>query len=221
MSRLVAALAVALVLAPAAAAAERPADPRRHAEKILDERRFDETTPRPFRGVLEWLSTPVREAVEALDGLVTAAAGRLPGGEKTFWLLLGLLVCVAAAIVATRIARRRSTASFEQARRTRRGEKPDPRRLEREADEAEHQGDFERALRLRFRAGLMRLGLAEAIPLRDSLTSGEVRRRLQQPEFDALAAAFDEIVYGRRTPELSDVDEARTGWPRVLEAVGA
>jgi hypothetical protein len=221
VSRFAVIAAIAVVLAPAATAAERPADPRKHAEKILSERRFDETTPRPFRGVLEALSAPVREAGEALGRLVEAIADRLPGGERTFWILLGLLVCGTAAIIATRIARRRSTASVEHARRARRGEKLDPRRLEREADEAERNGDLERALRLRFRAGLLRLGLAETIPLRDSLTSGEVRRRLQRPEFDALAAAFDEIVYGGRRPEPADVEEARTGWPRLLKAVGA
>jgi hypothetical protein len=59
------------------------------------------------------------------------------------------------------------------------------------------------------------------IPLRDSLTTGDVKRKLQQPEFDRLANTFDEIVYGRRNPEQADVEDSRAGWPRVLKAAGA
>jgi hypothetical protein len=194
---------------------------RGQAEKILSERRFqDDATPRPLRRPLEWLSAPVRRAGKALDRLVTWLASPLPGGESTFWAIVALLVCAAAAVLAVRISRGRVGATREGVRR-RRAPRLDPGRLEREADEAEGHGDFELALRLRFRAGLIRLGLAEAIPLRDSLTSGEVRRRLQQDEFDLLATTFDEVVYGGRSPQRSDVERARAGWPRVLEAVGA
>ena len=191
------------------------------AEHILDERRFEESTPRPFRRPLEWLSAPVREAGQAIGRAVEFVASPLPGGEATFWLILALLVCAAAALFATRMARLRTDVTHELARRSGGGEALDPRRLERQAAEAERNGDLELALRLRFRAGLIRLGLAEVIPLRDSLTTGDVRRRLQQPEFDRLATAFDEVVYGRRAPEERDVEHARTGWPAVLKAAGA
>jgi hypothetical protein len=192
------------------------------ARRILDERRFEpEATPRPFRRLLEWLSAPVREAGEAIGRTVEFLASPLPGGESTLWFVLALLVCTAAAVVATRLARRRAEVAGVHARRTSRGPKLDPRRLEREAADAERRGDLELALRLRFRAGLIRLGLAQVIPLRDSLTTGDVRRRLRQPEFDRLAAAFDEVVYGRRAPEQTDVEDARAGWPRVLKAARA
>jgi hypothetical protein len=196
-----------------------PARVHEQAGKILSERRFqEEATPRPLRRPLEWLSVPVRRASEALGRLVRWLAGPLPGGTSTFWTLFALLVCATAAWLALRIARGRTVPTGE---RPRRGRAPrlDPSRLEREADEAERRGEYEQALRLRFRAGLMRLGLAKAIPLRDSLTSGEVRRRLRQPEFDLLATTFDEIVYGGRMPERSDIEHARTGWPRVLRTV--
>ena len=194
---------------------------RGQAEKILAERRFqDDATPRPLRRPLEWLSAPVRRVGEALDRLVTWLAGPLPGGESTFWAIVALLVCSTAAVFAVRISRGRVGATREGSRRGR-APRLDPGRLEREADTAERRGDFELALRLRFRAGLIRLGLAEAIPLRDSLTSGEVRRRLRLDEFDLLATTFDEVVYGGRSPQRSDVEHARAGWPRVLEAVGA
>lgn len=195
---------------------------RQDAARILDERRFQpEPTPRPFRRLLEWLSAPVREAGEALERVVEFLAGLLPGGESTLWAILALLVCAAAGVVAGRIARRRGGVTVDATRSSGRSPKLDPGRLEREAAEAERRGDLELALRLRFRAGLVRLGLARAIPLRDSLTTGDVRRRLQQPEFDRLATTFDEVVYGRRSPRQADVEDARAGWPRVLKAVGA
>ena len=210
----------ALAAAQGAAASATGAGDR--AQRILEERRFQpEPTPRPFRRLLEWLRAPVREAGEAIGRTVEFLASPLPGGESTFWFLLALLVCTAAAVVATRMARRRSAVAVERARRSGSGPKLDPRRLEREAADAERRGDLELALRLRFRAGLIRLGLARAIPLRDSLTTGDVRRRLEQPEFDRLAAAFDEVVYGRRAPVQTDVEDARAGWPRVLKAAGA
>jgi hypothetical protein len=206
----------------AGAEASRPGSARQDAARILDERRFKaESTPRPFRRLLEWLSAPVREAGEALDRAVHFLASPLPGGESTFWVILASVVCIAAGVVATRLARRRGDVVVDVARGSERGQKLDPRRLEHEAAEAERRGDLELALRLRFRAGLVRLGLARVIPLRDSLTTGDVKRKLQQPEFDRLANTFDEIVYGRRNPEQADVEDARAGWPRVLKEAGA
>ena len=57
-------------------------------------------------------------------------------------------------------------------------EREDPDALEREADAAERDGDLDRAVRLRFRAGLLRLGDRGAIHYRPSVTTGEVRRTL-------------------------------------------
>jgi hypothetical protein len=201
--------------APSAGARDR-------ALRNLAARRFEpDAAPRPFRRPLEWLRAPVREAGEAIGRTVEFLASPLPGGESTLWLVLALLVCTAAAVVATRLARGRAEVAGGHARRASRGPRLDPRRLEQEAADAERSGDLELALRLRFRAGLMRLGLAQVIPLRDSLTTGDVRRRLRQPEFDRLAAAFDEVVYGRRAPAQTDVEDARAGWPRVLKAANA
>jgi hypothetical protein len=91
----------------------------------------------------------------------------------------------------------------------------DPAALEREADEAERSGDFERAVRLRFRAGLLRLGTNGRIEYRSSITNGEVRRTLQSPTFDELALTFDEITYGDRDAVPPDAANARTRWPEL------
>jgi hypothetical protein len=98
-----------------------------------------------------------------------------------------------------------------------RGRSEDPGDLEREADRAERSGDLETALRLRFRAGLLRLGRARVLPERPSLRTFEARRALRNPRFDGLARDFDEVVYGGRSPQPADVETARAEWPRVLE----
>ena len=74
----------------------------------------------------------------------------------------------------------------------------DPRALDRRADAAEAAGDLEAALRLRFRAGLLRLDARGAIEFRPSISTYEVRRTLHSDDFDALAATFDDVVYGGR-----------------------
>ena len=128
---------------------------------------------------------------------------------------------VVAAIVASRVGRRRAARALEGSGEPAGAKALDPARLEREAREAERRGDLVTALRLLFRAGLLRLDRARAIVLRDSLTTGEVRRRLRLPEFDALARSFDEVVYGGRRPEPGDVEAFRRSWTSVLERVEA
>ena len=92
--------------------------------------------------------------------------------------------------------------------------------LERAADAAERDGDLDRAVRLRFRAGLLRLGDRGAIRYRPSVTTGEVRRTLGSQRFDDLAGTFEAVAYGGRAAEGPDVDASRREWPRVLEEAG-
>jgi hypothetical protein len=75
-------------------------------------------------------------------------------------------------------------------------------------------------VRLRFRAGLLRLGDRGAIRYRRSVTTGEVRRTLRSERFDDLAGTFEAVTYGGRAAEHRDVDAARRDWPRVLEESG-
>jgi hypothetical protein len=183
---------------------------RRQAEQILAQRRFHRhEVPRPFRGLLDLLSRIVEPVVNAI--------GNLFGSAELGWPLLALLVLGALALVA-RVVQRRAWAGLygagEQAPR-----RTDPARLEREADEAERRGDLERAIRLRFRAGLLRLDRAKAIELRPSTTSGQVVRTLRSRDFEDVASSFDSVVYGRRPPGREDVELSRAGWQRVLAAV--
>jgi Domain of unknown function (DUF4129) len=188
---------------------------REQARDILAESRFhDRDLPRPLGGVLDWLGDRLRELVKPFDWVDDA----IPGGDWVVWTLLAVAVIVVATFVAGRLARRRAAASPGPGRgAAEHGE--DPRRLEREADEAERAGDLERALRLRFRAGVLRLAQREVIQDPGSVTTGQLRRRLRAPAFDPIGVAFDEVVYGRRPAREEDARAAREGWPRVLAGV--
>ena len=185
---------------------------REEARRILAERRFHGTTlPRPFHGVLDWLARHLNFLVRAWHSAEVHV-----GGAWVLWTILGAIVVALAAFVALRLARRRVGREAAAAGRAS-GRSEDPAALERAADKAEKRGDFETAVRLRFRAGLLRLGRANVLPLTPSLRTYEARRTLRNPRFDRLARDFDEIVYGERAPVAADGDAARTEWPRVVE----
>jgi hypothetical protein len=190
-----------------------PAEARAQARQILSERRFRGShVPRPFHGVLSWLAVHLHFLGRWWDSL-----GGWVGGVDILWTIVGTVVVAIAVYVALRLARRRT--GYEAvafARRSRSGEE-DLGALERQAEDAERRGDLAAALRLRFRAGLLRLGRARVLPLRPSLRTREARRALRNPRFDRLADDFDEVVYGGRSPVPGDVATARSEWPRVLE----
>jgi hypothetical protein len=212
-SELEARLATLAAAAPTQAGA---GDARREAEDILDERRFHESrVPRPLHGVLEWLGDKLRFVARPFDWL----AARLPGGWTTLWIAIGALVVLLAAFVATRLGARRGGRLLDAAASRRSGRAPDPDRLERDAAEAERHGDLELALRLRFRAGLIRLARAEVIPGHEPLTSGQLRRLVGSRSFDRLALDLDEVVYGDLPASAEQVGRARESWPRVLQEV--
>ena len=205
---------LATLAAGGAATQAGAGDARTEAADILDERRFHESrVPRPLHGVLEWIGDKLRFLARPFDWL----AGRLPGGWTTLWIAIGALVVVLAAFVATRLGRRRGGRLLDAAAVRRTGRAPDPARLERDADKAERGGDLDLALRLRFRAGLIRLARAEVIPGHEPLTSGQLRRLVGSRSFDRLALDLDEVVYGDVPASTEQVGRARESWPRVLE----
>lgn len=190
-----------------------PFHAREEARRILAERRFHGTSlPRPFHGFLDWLSRHLHFVARGWHSLQAAV-----GGADVLWGILGAIVVTLAVVAASRLAARRTRFEGLAAEGGSRGHAEDPAALERLADEAEQRDDLEIAVRLRFRAGLLRLARARALPGRPSLRTGEARTALHSARFDALARDFDEIVYGRRTPSADDVAAARSEWPRVLE----
>ncbi len=132
------------------------------------------------------------------------------------WAILGAVVLLVTAAFVARLARHRTEVETRGLGRRFRGSSEDPDELERLADDAQRRGELELALRLRFRAGLLRLGRARALPLRPSLRTREARRALRSVRFDRLARDFDEVVYGGRAPSAGDVETARAEWPQVV-----
>jgi len=200
--------------AGAEAAAPGKGDVRGQARRILDERRFHGSrVPRPLHGVLEWLGEKLRFLARPFGWL----GGRVPGGPKTLWIALAAAVVVLAALVAARLGERRGGRLLDAAAGRRHARAPDPEKLERDAAEAERRGDLDLALRLRFRAGLIRLAGANVIPAHEPLTSGQLRRLVRSPAFDRLAFDLDEIVYGDRPAAPEHVGRSRESWPHVLQ----
>lgn len=190
---------------------------RSEARQIVAREEFRQRRlPDPIRRAFEWIG----EKLEPVGRWFNRLASHVPGRRATLWLILAGAVLVLALVVAGRVAARRGPVAR---RRDAGGRDPGgarPTGLESEAAEAEASGDLERAIRLRFRAGLLRLDEADLIEFRPSITSREIRASLRSETFERLTAMFDEVVYGRRDPDPSDATAARDAWDVVLrEAV--
>ncbi|MBA3432180.1 MAG: DUF4129 domain-containing protein [Actinobacteria bacterium] len=186
------------------------------ARSITSQRRFREPVlPRPLEGLLTAIGAALAPLWRVLVRIYLAVAQRVPGGRATVWVILSAVVVALAAAVAGRTARRIGRGGVAPGETAAGPTRLDPSGVERLAESAERSGDLERAVRLRFRAGLMRLGQAGVIRWRPSLTSGEVARSVRSPTFERLAAQFDEIAYGGRPASPDDVASARAGWRLV------
>ena len=195
-----------------AATAVDPDQARRAAQHILSGGQFRTApTPRPLRKQLNWIG-------DRLHGIVDWF-GRVFSHVPALLLLLAALAVLVAAItyVVTKIRARRGGATVRGGARGIAGEdSEDPDELERAADAAERAGQLDVALRLRFRAGLLRLGDRGAIRYRPSLTTNEVRHALGSESFDDLARTFEAVAYGGRDAAPPDLDAARRAWPHVV-----
>jgi hypothetical protein len=193
-------------------------DAREQAASILAERRYREPpTPRPIKGVTDWLGDRLGGALRSFEDFIVRV---LPGGMILFWILVAIVVVLIAVSLSGRAAGRSSRLRADGGRRGGRTIE-DPGALEREAEAAERNGDLEASLRLRFRAGVLRLAERGALPRRASLTSEEIASFLGSATFERLAATFDRVVYGRQPASPQDVDEARNGWRRLAGEVKA
>jgi hypothetical protein len=185
---------------------------RKVAREILGHRQFRRShTPRPLRKPLTWLG-------DRLTG-ITHWFGRVLSHIPTVLLAFLAVVAIglAAAFIASKVRASRGGVDLRTRGHALDGTEPeDPAELERAADAAERAGQLDIAVRLRFRAGLLRLGTRGAIRYRPSVTTNEVRRILGSETFDELARTFDAVAYGGRDAEPPDVDAARREWPRVV-----
>lgn len=199
----------ALALADAAAA-------RRTAAAILREGRFHApSVPRPFHGFFHAIGTALSRVGSWIADGVDRVGKLVPGGPVVVWILLGLLFLAAVVALSRRFARGallREGAGLGPAGAAARERAAD---LERAALEAERDGRFGEAVRLRFRAGLAALAERGAISRPRSTPTVELARSLRSEDFDALARRFDEIVYGAAPAAEQDAEEARRRWAAV------
>ena len=202
------------MIAARVAQAVDPDSARRDAQHILSDGRFRTNPgPRPFRSQLEWFGDRLRGITNWISDVVDHVPTLL-------WLVIGIAIVAAILARVVVITRRRRVTGGGAGAGAGFGTDAapeDPDALERAADEAERDGDLDRAGRLRFRAGLLRLGTRGTIEYRPSVTTGEVRRVLGSETFDGLARTFEKVAYGGQAAERPDVDAARTQWPRVYE----
>ena len=192
---------------------------RQRARDILSAGRFRRVSVRTRPTRPTWFDRHVSRPLGRFVGGVIRSIGGL------FSTPLGLLVlvCVVAVLgvwIGRRVAEsqraesKSDDASLDDVR-------VDPDQLDRDAAAAERSGDFGRAVRLRFRAGLARLQRAGVVDNRASVTSAQVSRNLHSPTFDGLARTFDGVVYGSVPAEPVDASVARDDWPKVVQDASA
>jgi Domain of unknown function (DUF4129) len=193
---------------------ETAAEAREEARRVLAEDRFHETElPRPLRRPLEWLG----DRLEPIWNFFERILAPLPGPTALVWVVLAAVVLLVALWFATRLVLRHGPAAPRPRAGTQAEEESaDAATLERLADAAERAGELERALRLRFRAGILRLVERRQLDDPEVVTTGSLVRTHRSEQFSAAARAFDEVVYGRRAPTREDVRMAREGWQTVL-----
>jgi hypothetical protein len=187
-----------------------PGQARDQARQVLEDDRFQaRDVPRPLEGVLRWIGERVTDVVDPLADALSTPLG----------LALGLLaVAAGTTALVVLLVRRRNRVAEHAAETRRRARSLDPAVLDDEAERAEAAGDLDAAVRLRFRAGVLRLEQAGVVPARADATTARLLGRIAVPAFAPLARSFDEIAYGGRPATTADVAAARRDWPEVVAA---
>ena len=185
---------------------------RAEAERILSQAKYrvETTTSERFSAWMRDLWFRFLDFLDSVAGLV--------GGPLVLGSILVVTVVAVSMLIARNLGKRRAREMEQQIRREHalaRG--VDPGVLEEAADRAAGRGEIGEAVRLRFRAGLLRLDEAGLIKFRPGLTSAEITEELQSPLFESLAVRFDEIVYGRQPATREDYGTAQNGWRDLLD----
>jgi hypothetical protein len=202
------------------AAVVDPSRARDEARQILNSRRYKGSpVPRPLHGVLRWIG----DRLSPIGGWIGDRFSWLPGRASGWVLALGIVtVAVVVFFVGSAVskAQARNRGTHLAGSDARHGAPADdPAALEAAAAEAETRGDLALAVRLRFRAGLLRLDRdAHAVRYRPSIPTSEVRAELSSPTFDDIADTFERVTYGGTDAEARDTAEAKREWPRVVQA---
>ena len=187
---------------------QSPGNARQLARRILAQRRFQpEKSPQPLRRPITWIGEKLNDIVGPLFRPFL----------RMGWLVAVVAVIALVAVVAfaTYVGRGRIQ-SHQDRRLLEAGPEVDPATLDAAANRAVTAGDHELALRLRFKAGLIRLERAGRIAPSLGRTNGDVRRQLSSQSFESLADRFDEVIYGGDPATEADDERTRTGWRDVL-----
>jgi hypothetical protein len=185
---------------------------RVEAERILSQAKYRVETTTSDR-----ISAWIRELWFRFLDFLDSVAG-LVGGPIVLGSILVVTVVVVSVLIARNLGKRRAGEMEERIKREHalaRG--TDPGVLEESADLAAERGEVGEAVRLRFRAGLLRLDEAGLIRFRPGLISAEIADLLQSPVFESLAVRFDEIVYGHQSATPEDYEIAQSGWRDLLD----
>jgi hypothetical protein len=195
-----------------------PEAARRAASSILGEDRFHSPpVPNPLHGALVWVGRALSDPFNALGRLVTRIGASVPGGVAGAWAIGALVLIVAVALVARRRARNKLGAESQPARQARRA---GPAELERDAVLAEAAARWEEAVRLRFRAGILRLGESLELASTDTTPNQVIGQIVHSARFDSLAERFDEVAYGGHQATAADADRQRREWSQLLVDAG-
>ena len=189
------------------------------ARQILSQPRFGEQKGSSFLdNALEVIAGPVRDFLDRIGDLSLGDAVDI-GVPIPLWLLLilGLGLLAGAGL---RSRRRWAAGGSGHRRHVRDFGEPDAGDLERRADEAERQGDAATAVRLRFRAGLLRLAESGVIELRSSTTARDAARAVRSPDMRWLVERFEAIAYGGHPASSADATGARERWRAVSSRTG-
>jgi len=126
------------------------------------------------------------------------------------------LALAVGALAATLVVRRRSRIEARHQRGGSLSSGEEPGALEVEATAADAAGDFERAVRLRFRAGVLRLVRQGSVVDERARTDRQLTVLVSSRTFEQLARSHERIVYGREPAVAEDSSTARQQWPRAL-----
>lgn len=185
----------------------------RAAQSILSEARFHSSSvPDPLHGFLVWLGKAASDPLGGVNSVADRLGSSFPGGISALWVAAAILVLVGTGVFAVRRAKTRLGATQPLTS----GPRQRPAELERAAERAEREGRWDDAVRLRFRAGLLRLGERDGARYAETTPNHSLARTLGSEPLEELSSRFDEVVYGGDEATEDDADRQRRTWPEVL-----
>jgi hypothetical protein len=151
-----------------------------------------------------------------VDHVFHPVSGPLSDVFGSWWPLLVLFIALLAGVIVGRILiRRRAVPGRKVTGQINMPADEDPDELEVRARQAERDGDLQAAVRLRFRAGVIRLERMGVVHRAPTRTDRELSRSLHSVTFDALASDLESIVYGGAPATEQQAADALSGWHTI------